>query len=271
MHNEYKAHEAVINKIAKECGDVKTYNISLINKKEQLALEHRAGQFFMIGVPGVGEAPISISSSNRIKNSFDLTIRLAGKVTKALDKLKVKDKVTIRGPYGKGWPKINIDDEIVLIAGGIGLPAVKPVLDDYCHGYIHCKNLQLFYGTTHFDKLVCVRYYALWEKECDINMTLDNSDKRWHKQVGFITQAIADATISKAARVFIIGPPIMYRFVIAELVKKGVADRNIYLSLERKMSCGIGVCQHCACGDKYACKDGPVFRYDKIKDIPDVI
>lgn len=271
MLNPYLAEEAIINKITVECGDVKTYNISLSNKKKQQELLFEAGQFFMIGTPGFGEAPISISSSNHLKSSFDLTIRLAGSVTKALNELKVSDKVSIRGPYGHGWPNIIKDDDIILIAGGIGLPAVKPLLDDYCHGYLPCKSLKLIYGTTFFDKLVCVRYYALWQKQCDLAVTLDHADPRWKKNVGLITELIKKTKITSQTKAFIIGPPIMYRFVIAELSKMGMKDDMIFLSLERRMNCGIGVCQRCACGHLYTCKDGPVFRYDQIKDIPHII
>lgn len=271
MKNHYLAEEANVNKITEECADVKAFNLSLTNKEKQKSLDFDAGQFFMIGVSGVGEAPISISSSSHIKDNFELTVRLAGKVTTALFNLKQGDKVTIRGPYGKGWPKIKIDDDLLLVAGGIGLPAVKPILDDFCHGYLHCNSMQLFYGTTHFDKLVCMRYYKFWEKDCDIAMTLDHRDPKWNDHVGLITELIKNAKISENAKAFVIGPPIMYKFVLAELKKKGVAEKNIFISLERKMQCGVGVCQHCACGNKYACKDGPVFRYDRVKDSPDII
>lgn len=271
MRNPYLGDEARINRIIKECADVKTYNISLLNKIKQKEIFFTAGQFFMIGVPGFGEAPISISSSPAIKTSFDLTIRLAGKVTKALDKLKAGDKVFIRGPFGHGWPEIKKEDDIVLIAGGVGLPAIKPILDDYCHNRIPCKNIQLFYGTTNIEKLVCVRYYALWKKEAHLCMTLDKGDKRWKEHVGVITGIIKEAAISKEAKAFIIGPPVMYKFVIAEFLNKGLKEENIYVSLERRMHCGVGVCQHCACGHLYACKDGPVFQYSRIKNISFII
>ncbi|MFA6027897.1 MAG: FAD/NAD(P)-binding protein [Patescibacteria group bacterium] len=268
MRNPYLAEEAVINKITQECSDVKTYNISLLNKKKQKEIIFTAGQFFMIGLPGIGESAISISSSPDIKDSFELTIRLAGKVTKALNKLKKGERVFIRGPFGHGWPEIKKEDDIVLIAGGVGLPAIKPILDDYCHGRISCKNIQLFYGTTNIEKLVCVRYYGLWKKEAHLCMTLDKGDKRWKEHVGVITGIIQKAKISAKAKAFVIGPPIMYKFVIAELKNKGLKDENIYVSLERRMHCGVGVCQHCACGHLYTCKDGPVFQYSQIKDIP---
>ncbi len=266
MENKYKAEPAVINKIIKECCDVKTYNISL--KK---SVDFEPGQFFMLGVPGFGEAPISISSSPHIKKSFDLTVRLAGSVTNALNTLTKGAKVTIRGPYGHGWPKIKVDDEIVLIAGGIGLPAIKPLLDDYCSGYIHCKSMQLFYGTTDFEKLVCRRDHKTWSKEMKVQMTLDNRDPKWKGNVGLITKIIAKSKITSTSKVFIIGPPVMYKFVLEELKKKGIKDDQIFLSLERRMSCGFGTCQHCAVGPYYTCKDGPVFRYDKIKKIPQSI
>jgi len=273
MYNPYLAHEAIIKKISQEskASKVITLRLALVDAEQQNSLEFEAGQFFMIGIPGIGESAISISSSPHIRDYFELTLRAVGKVTGALGKMKAGQKVTIRGPFGRGWPKINVDDEIILIAGGIGLPSVKPILDDYCHGYLHCKKVQLFYGTTHFEKLVCLRYYALWEKEAQLFLNLDNQDKRWKHHVGKLTEMIHEAQIPKNAKAFIVGPPLMYKSILEELAKKGLPDRQIFISLERRMYCGIGVCQHCACGHLYACKHGPVFRYDKVKDIPDII
>lgn len=273
MYNPYPAREAIIKKISEEskASKVITLRLALADIELQSNLEFESGQFFMIGVAGVGESAISVSSSPHIKNYFEFTFRKVGKVTNALGKMKAGQRVTVRGPFGRGWPKINVDDEVILVAGGIGLPAVKPLLDDYCHGYLHCKSLKLIYGTTFFDKLVCVRYYALWQKQCDLSITLNHTDPRWKKHVGLITDLIKKAEISKRTKAFVIGPPVMYKYVIAELHKKRVADDKIFVSLERRMHCGIGVCQHCACGHLYACKHGPVFRYDKIKNIPDII
>ena len=271
MKNEYLPKEAKIKKIIRESDDINTYWISFTDKKHQEDFWFEAGQFVQVGIPGFGEAPISLSSSPHIKARFEITVRESGRVTNALAKKKVGDKVFIRGPYGRGWPKPKLDEHVVLVAGGIGLPAVKPLLDDFCHGYLQVKSLQTFYATTHFDKLVCMRYYDLWKKEADVNITLDHNHPKWKDNVGLITELIKKAKIFKESKVFIIGPPIMYKFVIAELKKKGIKDENIFVSLERKMQCGVGVCQHCACGDKYACTDGPVFKYSKIKDIPNIL
>ena len=271
MKNIYLPKPTRITKIIKEADDIKTYWISFCEKKDQENFWFEAGQFMQIGLPGFGEAPISISSSPHIKAHFELTIREAGKLTKALTKKKVGDKVFVRGPFGRGWPTPKLDDNLILVAGGIGLPAVKPLLDDFCHGYLHVKSLQTFYGTTHFEKLVCARFYDLWKKEIELHVTLDHNHPKWKENVGLITNVIKKANIDSNSKAFIIGPPIMYRFVIEELKKKDIKDTNIFISLERRMHCGIGVCQHCACGDKLSCTDGPVFRYDKIKDIPDII
>lgn len=268
MHDDYLTQPAAILQITKEAFNVNTYRIALNNDRAQKNLEFTAGQFFMLGIPGLGEAPISISSSLQLKDYFELTIRSTGRITDYLAKLKKGSAVTIRGPYGRGWPKINLDDEVALIAGGIGLPAVKPLLDDYCHGYLHCQKLQLFFGTTSFEKLVCVRYYQLWEKEAKLFLTLNEKSPKWKYHIGQITELIRTAKFSQRTKFFIVGPPIMYKFVLAELAAKKIKDTQIFLSLERRMHCGFGVCQHCAVGEYYVCKDGPVFRYDKIKSIP---
>ncbi|MFH1781229.1 MAG: FAD/NAD(P)-binding protein [Patescibacteria group bacterium] len=271
MKNQYKPMEAKIKKIIKETDDMKTYWIAFTDRRDRENFWFEAGQFVQIGVLGFGEAPISLSSSPHLEAHFEITVRACGKVTNQLAEMEEGDKVFVRGPFGKGWPKPQLDDHLILVAGGIGLPAVKPLLDDFCHGYLHVKSLQTFYGTTHFDKLVCMRYFDLWRKEAKLHVTLDQKDPRWKESVGLITEIIKKAKINKDSKVFIIGPPIMYKFVIAEMKKKGIEDKNIFVSLERRMHCGVGVCQHCACGDKFACTDGPVFRYDRIKDIPDVL
>lgn len=271
MLNPYLPKEAKIKKIIKETVDIKTYWISFKNNKDQEDFWHEAGQFVMIGLPSVGEAPISISSSAHLRAHIELTIRKTGEVTEALDRCKEGATVFIRGPYGRGWPQPSIDDHLVLIAGGIGLPAVKPLIDDFCHGYLDVKNVQFFYGTTHFERLVCVRFYMLWKKYTEVHMTLDHYHPKWQEHTGLITEIIKKAEIPKEAKAFIVGPPVMYKFVIAELKNKGLNDRNIFVSLERRMHCGIGVCQHCAVGSRYVCKNGPVFRWDKIKDTPFII
>lgn len=271
MKNQYQPKGAVVRKVVKETDDINTYHLAFKEKKDREDFWFEAGQFVQVGLPGKGEAPISLSSSPHLKSHFEITVREAGKLTRALANSKKGDEVFIRGPYGKGWPKPGLDDHLVLVAGGIGLPAVKPLLDDFCQGYLKVRSLQTFYGTTHFDKLVCMRYYDLWRRESEVHITLDNQDPRWKEDVGLITELISKADIKKRSKVFIIGPPVMYRFVIKEFIEKGILERDIFMSLERRMHCGVGVCQHCACGDKFACQDGPVFRYDRVKDIPGII
>lgn len=262
MHNEYKTYNCKILKIDKEGSDSKNYNLSLPYK----GFDFLAGQYVMVSLPGFGESPISISSDTQEKKFFQLTVRKVGSLTTELHKKKVGDMVGIRGPYGRSFPmNIGKGKEVLIVAGGCGIEPVRPLILDAVRNPKKYKKVYIFYGARNEEAMVYAKEYAKWGKVCDFNLTLDNpKSKKFRK--GVVTTLFDVKKIPNDAIAYICGPPVMYKFVIEKMIKQGFLPANIFMSLERHMDCGQGVCQHCAVGPYYVCKDGPVFSYEELKN-----
>ncbi|MBL7141489.1 FAD/NAD(P)-binding protein [Patescibacteria group bacterium] len=285
MRNPYQPKIAIIKKIKLQAAGVKLFTLSFKNKKDQL--EFTPGQFIEVGVQGFGEAPFAICSSPQ-EADFQVCVRQVGSLTSRLHTLRVKDLITVRGPYGNGFPQIK-DKNLLLIAGGLGIIPLRPLIlsavkkPAYRTGRPACrpappelqrgeqvgrtKKIQVFYGARSIKELLFRDEYKAWQKSVDLARTLDKGDSAWKGRVGLITTLFDDIRIIDNAVAIVCGPQIMYKFVIQKLKESKFADTDIFFSLERKMYCGFGVCQHCAIGSKYVCKDGPVFNYDELKSI----
>lgn len=249
------------------------FKISLASGKE---LGHKPGQFVGVSVPGIGEAPISISSSPDLKGGFEMVIRRIGRVTDALHKLQAGDTIGIRGPYGTEFP---VDDElkgkdVLIICGGIGLVPVRSAIDYLLHRRADYGDVTILYGTrTPADRLFTEAIEG-WKAQENVTYleTVDRADETWQGNVGVITTLLPRVPVSPAmTRVIICGPPIMYKFVISGLAARGVPLDHIFVSLERRMKCGVGKCGHCQINGLYTCLDGPVFNYATLADIPEAI
>ncbi len=239
-------------------------------------LEYVPGQFVEVSMPGLGEAPISISSSPTQADGFELVVRNVGNVTRAIHKLKPGDKLGVRGPYGNGnYPAEQVTGRhLVFICGGIGLVPQRSFInyvldnrDDYC-------DVNILLGTKDYTQRFFTSELEQWAKSDDINFleTIDEAHSQWDGNVGVVTTLIPKIESDFSSSVFFIcGPPIMYKFVLMTLAEKQVPDENIYVNLERKMKCGVGKCGHCQMNDKYVCMDGPVFRYCDLDSIPEAI
>ena len=239
-------------------------------------LGHMPGQFVEVSIPGIGEAPISVSSSPTRKGSFEMVIRKVGNVSKALHGLAAGDKLFIRGPFGTSFP---VDEamkgkDIVFICGGIGIVPVRSAIqyvldnrDDYGRVII------LFGAKTPRDRLF-IEELEKWRKEKNVTFleTVDHRDEGWSGPEGVITTLIPLVKVDKDNTVAVIcGPPIMYKFVIIVLLEAGLEENQIYLSLERHMKCGVGKCGHCQIGNIYVCQDGPVFKFSDITNIEEAL
>ncbi len=241
-------------------------------------LGHKPGQFAEVSIPGIGEAPISISSSPMKKNGFEMVVRNVGKVTDALHKLKPGDSVGIRGPFGTSFP---IDDcknkDLLFIAGGLGLPPLRSAIhyalehrDDY-------GKIIVLFGYTDPSVRLFVNELAQWSKSSDMLFmeTVDRAaDMPWKGNVGVITTLmpkVKDQIDPSSMTAFIVGPPVMYKFVIIELRKLGFSDNDIIVSLERRMKCGVGKCGHCQMDNVYVCQDGPVFTLASIANLVEAL
>ncbi len=244
----------------------KYFEIALPNNEDLL---YTPGQFVMVMVHGVGEVPISISSSPTKKGSFELVIRKAGRVTQAIHNLKAGDVVGIRGPYGRGFP---IDElrkkDIVFVGGGCGNIPLHSLITYVLDNRKDFGKVNILIGCKNPNMRLFVDEVQEWAKRSDVKVeeTVDSADESWKGRVGLITTLIPTVEVDPAtAYACIVGPPIMYKFVIKELLKQGFTDDHIILSLERHMKCGVGKCGHCQIGEFYCCQDGPVFTYKELK------
>jgi len=273
MLNPYKPKLAKIIKIKKETTDAKLFTLQYINKKDQEDFSFNHGQFMMAGLSGFGEGPFDICS-NIFDNSYiDLCIREVGDLTSAFHRAIVGDTVLIRGPYGHGFPMLDKLDKpnLLLIGGGCGFISMKSIIEDYVKNFKKTKKAQVFYGALNEDNLLYKNRYREWQKHLDLQIILNKPTEQWKWKQGLITQLFKDVEVIKDATVIMVGPPVMYKFVLKELKKINIDPSDIYISFERRMHCGIGICHHCAIGSKLVCKDGPVFLYDEIKGIDGAI
>ena len=225
------------------------------------------GQFDMLYVFGLGEVPISISGDPAKPERLVHTIRAVGAVTRAMQALRAGDMVGVRGPFGTPWP---VDEargrDVVIVAGGIGLAPLRPVI---YHVLLHRERfgqVLLLYGARTPADLLFARELKLWRSrfDIDVEVTVDRASSRWRGGVGVVTKLIARAPIDGAsALAMVCGPEVMIRFSVMALEKRGLPHTSTFVSMERNMKCAVGLCGHCQFGPYFVCTDGPVFRYDR--------
>jgi len=285
MFNPYDTKSAKIVKITDQTPDIKLFEFAFDKMHFQLRLDedilHKPGQFMILSLPGFGEAPFAPCSGTRNKN-IELCIRAAGRLTNRLHALKTGDKVGIRGPFGSGWPSLagpnpaelggQLKKNVLIVVGGLGLIPLRTLILGKNDFLDKDAKVQIFYGAKHPSEMLFRNEYDDWRKNgINLQLTIDKVCEDWKGCVGLVTKLFDVASLVLNARAFICGPPVMYKFVLEKLKKHGFSDEDIYLSLERRMHCGIGVCQHCGVGPYYTCKDGPVFQYSRIKNIQGAI
>jgi NAD(P)H-flavin reductase len=229
----------------------------------------RPGQFNMLYLFGVGEAAISVSGDPGRPGSLVHTVRSAGKVTEALAHAAPGATVGVRGPYGTGWPlELAEGRDVVLVAGGLGLPPLRPVLYELLRRRERYGRIEIIYGARTPKDLVYYDEIQGWRARSDLRFqtTVDSAGREWYGDVGLVTARIPDLRVDPAATVaFLCGPEVMMKFTAQGLEAKGIGERSIFVSLERNMKCAIGVCGHCQFGPAFVCRDGPVFRYDVVR------
>jgi NAD(P)H-flavin reductase len=240
------------------------------------SLRHAPGQFVMLSIPGVGEAPISISSSpSRSNGTFELCVRRIGDVTGVLHSMAPGARVGIRGPMGHGFPIDQMRGKDVLFApGGLGLAPLRSLINQVLDERKDFGRVLILYGAKRPAELLFREELDEWAARDDIELhvTVDRGDDTWSGHVGVITTLFPKVMVDPHTTVAVTcGPPIMYRFVLMELMGKGIPESQIYLSLERRMKCGVGKCGHCQINDLYCCKEGPVFTYSQVKNVPEAL
>ncbi len=253
----------------------KLFHLKILDPEERNIFTFRPGQFVMLEVPGFGEVPISISSSSNNKEFIELCIRKAGRTTNMLHMAKKGTKVGIRGPFGTSFPMEQMGGyNVLLIAGGLGLAPlrapiywVKEHRDDY-------KDVHILYGTKEPDQLLFTYQYEEWSKVNHINLMtiVENGNKNWKGRTGLITKLFDELTVSPDDTYCIVcGPPIMFKFVCNHLDILGIPMNRMFVSLERRMHCGMGKCCRCMVGTTFTCVDGPVFDYWSVLNLKEAI
>ncbi|MBR1798267.1 MAG: FAD/NAD(P)-binding protein [Clostridiales bacterium] len=265
-------HVGIITDITAETPDVKTFRVNAPGGGK--LFEHMPGQCAMVCVPGIGEGMFSITSSPTNKEYMEFSIKRCGLLTEYLHGLSVGDEITVRGPYGNNFP---VDTELkgknlLFIAGGIGLAPLRSVINYCIDNRQDYGSIDILYGSRSADDLVKLKEIKeKWMNTEGVNvyLTIDREQEGWDGHVGFVPAYLKEIDFSTDKIGLICGPPIMIKFVLQGMKELGFTDDQVYTTLELRMKCGVGKCGRCNIGSKYVCKDGPVFRFDQIEEMPD--
>ncbi len=248
-----------------EAPGVKTFSLSA--PQDEMAFE--AGQFVQISVFGYGEAPFTICSSPAQRHHFEICVSAVGRVSNALHRLAAGDRVGMRGPFGNPFPLERArGKDLFFVAGGTGMACLRSVIS-------HCREHRSDYGRLIIasgvkspEQRLFVPDLRLWHQDdqTELHETVDKADETWQGRVGVVADIINEIDFNPRNIIaFVVGPPIVFRFAAQNFLEKGVAEENIYFSLERRFQCGVGKCGHCQINDLYVCQDGPVFSYSQLK------
>jgi anaerobic sulfite reductase subunit B len=223
------------------------------------------GQFTMLYAFGIGEVPISVSGD--VEGPLVHTVRAVGAVSQAICGAKRGAVLGVRGPFGNAWPvEAALGGDAIVIAGGIGLAPLRPVVYELLRHRGELGEAVLLYGSRRPAELLYTRELERWRKRLQVDVTVDAADSSWTGKVGFVAKLVASARFDPAAAsAFICGPEIMMRTSVDALLERGVAPDRIYVSMERNMQCGVGHCGHCQLGPTMICRDGPVYRWDEVE------
>ena len=272
MHNNenpYRPIEAKVLEVRTETPTIKTIKFKPV---EPISFE--TGQFVEITIPGLGEAPFTPSSRPDVKDTMEVTVMKVGKVTEKIHELKVGDTIGVRGPFGNGYPMDHFKGkELLIVGGGCGLAPIRSLVYEVFSRLSDFKKVFYRGGCKTPSEFLYKKEIDGWIKKKDINikLTVDKGDNGWDGNVGVVTTILDGINMDFSKGIAVVcGPPIAMKFSTQKLLSLGFKDENIYLSMEKNMSCGIGKCGHCRIGTYYACKDGPVFTYDKIKNFHEI-
>ncbi len=230
--------------------------------------QSKPGQFAMLYGFGVGEIPISFSTLPSAEGRVSFTIRRTGAVSAALTRIKCGGVIGMRGPFGNGWPIEQLAGrDVVIIAGGLGVAPLRPVIDYLAFGRSDANRATLFYGAREPAAILYTKDIERWRNAgVDVHTTVDTASHDWRGNVGVVTSLLSGVPLDSENTVALIcGPEIMMRYAAEALKDAGVSDEDVWLSLERNMKCAIGFCGHCQFGPAFICKDGPAFAYDQIR------
>jgi NAD(P)H-flavin reductase len=260
-HN-YLPRRARVIKREVLCDETVSLRLEFCDKKPFL---FHPGQFVMLSVLGFGEVPIGITTAPHEKGYIEVAIHAVGMVTKKIWGLRVDDEVGINGPFGNGFPlEVIRGRDVVLISGGVGLAPLRSLIRHLKETRLE-KSLSIVYGARCSEKLIYKKDYKEWEDFASVHLTVDQPEPNCKFNKGNIIALIDKIEIPKGAVMIVCGPPPMIDVLIGRYAGKRIAEKDLFLLLERRMKCGVGKCQHCTCGEEYVCLDGPVFSYQRLK------
>lgn len=275
MKHVDKTFKSEISSIVRLTEKEKLFHIRILDPVERERFRFQPGQFVMIEVPGIGEIPISISGSNSQKGFIELCIRDVGTVTGVLHKASPGARVGIRGPFGTYFPMDRMKGHhILLIAGGLGLVPLRSPIFYVTENRSEFGQVHILYGTADPSQLLFDYQYEQWRRVNGVNLAIivDRADESWKGPVGRVTQLLENVNVPMEDTYAIVcGPPIMFRFVCAMLWKMGMARDRMFVSLERRMHCGMGKCCRCNVGSTFVCVDGPVFDFWTVMNLKEAI
>ncbi len=260
----------VVTNIRRDTPDVKTFRV--VDKQGKKPFEHLPGQCAMVSIPGVGESMFSITSSPTNTEFMEFSIKKCGCVTEVIHSLQEGSQITVRGPYGRNFPVEEdfLGKDLLFIAGGIGLAPLRSVINYVRHYREKYGKVVIVYGARSKDDLVDIEEIRKeWQKEKDfeVYLTIDREQDGWDDHVGFVPSYVKELGLDKGMTAVLCGPPIMIKFTLQGLLELGFEKSRIYTTLELRMKCGVGKCGRCNVGDKFVCKDGPVFRMDELDEL----
>lgn len=266
--NPWVCHTVHIREITPEVTDVATYHLSFDDPAVAAAYRFQPGQFNMLYLPGVGEVPISLSADPSSTTTWAHTVRAVGNVTQQLARLRVGDTLGLRGPFGTSWPLHSaVGHDVILVTGGLGLAPLRPAIYELLRQADQFRSLTLLYGARTPDTLLFEREFADWsQRGMNVQVTVDRASPAWSGHVGVVTLLLDRLPLSdpRSTSLFVCGPEVMMRFVGKSALTRGISEEHLWLSMERNMQCAIGLCGHCQFGPAFLCKDGPVFRHDRL-------
>lgn len=263
-----RPHAAVIQSIRAEAPGVTTYDVAFADPQRQQDYRFLPGQFNMLWLPGIGEAAISMSSDPEKPGPFQHTIRKAGNVTSAIDRLKVGDTLGVRGPYGSAWPMDEAAGrDLIIVSGGIGLAPLRAAIYYAIRHRANYGQVTILTGSRAPAELLYPDEYDSWrEHDIEVIVTVDRADEAWRGHVGVVPMLFYKLRPDPRRTVVLTcGPEIMMRFVVYEALARRIPKERVFVSLERNMKCAIGLCGHCQYGPVFLCKEGPVLSYDRIE------
>lgn len=266
--NPWLSHAVRIESIVQEIPDVATYELAFVDPELTGRYKFLPGQFNMLYLPGAGEIAISISADPQARKSWAHTIRVAGTVTQSLARLQPGATLGLRGPYGRPWPLADCTGkDVILVAGGIGLAPLRPVIYELLARRNQYGRLTLLMGARTPEGLLYPRQYPAWKDGgLDVQLTVDRALPGWPDNVGVVTLLMDRLTLPEPENTVLLmcGPEVMMHFTMKSAVQRGIPLQQIWLSSERNMQCAVGLCGHCQLGPTFVCKDGPVYQYDQM-------